>query len=150
MKKTLFVVTLIAIAAAIWYLEGLRAHPGAGGAPQAINIPAAGNASTAVAQSEVLNMIATADQKAGYQPAIEIADPTGFINASSTFRLSSLIGKNVILLDFWTYSCVNCVRTLPSSIPAGMLIAVTVTSRSAGLETNSSSPIASSPAISAC
>ena len=27
--------------------------------------------------------------------------------------LSSLRGK-VVLVDFWTYSCVNCQRTLPS------------------------------------
>ena len=51
--------------------------------------------------------------QAGYPPAIEIADPTGFINASSSFRLGDLIGKKVILLDFWTYSCINCIRTIP-------------------------------------
>lgn len=31
---------------------------------------------------------------------------------SSPLALKSLLGK-VVLVDFWTYSCVNCVRTLP-------------------------------------
>lgn len=48
----------------------------------------------------------------GDQLAIEFADPTGFIN-TQPFNLQDLIGKKVILLDFWTYSCINCIRTLP-------------------------------------
>jgi thiol-disulfide isomerase/thioredoxin len=52
-----------------------------------------------------------------YPSAIEIipgAGPgsNGFIN-SQPFTLKSLIGKKVILLDFWTYSCINCQRTIP-------------------------------------
>lgn len=60
-----------------------------------------------------LQKIAAADRQAGDSAAVELVDPTGFINASSTFTLSSLIGHKVILLDFWTYSCINCVRTIP-------------------------------------
>ncbi len=104
MKKVWLIVTLVAIAGAVWYLESMKARPAAGGngAPQVIN---------AVAES--LASIAAADRAAGYRPAIEITDPTGFINVSSTFKLSDLIGKKVILLDFWTYSCINCIRTIP-------------------------------------
>ena len=65
------------------------------------------------ALSGALQQIAAADKANGDQPAIEIEDPTGFINVTSTFRLSSLIGNKVVLLDFWTYSCINCVRTIP-------------------------------------
>lgn len=36
----------------------------------------------------------------------------GWIN-SEPLSLRGLRGK-VIFLDFWTYGCVNCVRTLPS------------------------------------
>ena len=32
---------------------------------------------------------------------------------SKPLTLASLLGK-VVLIDFWTYSCVNCLRTLPS------------------------------------
>jgi len=127
MKKISLIVTLVVIAGIVWYLESMKVHPTAGignGAPQAINLPSE-NSSTAVSPTanantssnaaaiESLSMIAAADKKAGYEPAIEIADPTGFVNVSSTFRLSDLIGKKVVLVDFWTYSCINCIRTLP-------------------------------------
>ncbi len=48
-----------------------------------------------------------------YDPGIEIVNPSGFINANGSFNLSSYVGKKVILVDFWTYSCINCQRTLP-------------------------------------
>lgn len=56
-----------------------------------------------------------AEQKASRFPrAQEIVAPAGFINtAGEPFTLSSRIGKKVILVDFWTYSCINCVRTQP-------------------------------------
>ncbi len=43
--------------------------------------------------------------------------PTSFVNAgtwhnSEPLRLEDLRGK-VVLIDFWTYSCINCIRTLP-------------------------------------
>ncbi len=88
-------------------------------APAPASGPAAPSASInkKTAQSMItpqsLESIAMADKEAGHQPAVEIVDPTGFINVSSTFKLSSLIGKHVVLLEFWTYSCINCVHTLP-------------------------------------
>lgn len=47
-----------------------------------------------------------------YSPAVEIIPGGQFINADP-FTLKSLIGKKVILVDFWTYTCINCQRTLP-------------------------------------
>lgn len=44
-------------------------------------------------------------------PAPEIGGIDQWIN-SSPLTISSLKGK-VVLIDFWTYSCINCVRTLP-------------------------------------
>ncbi|MGV8085024.1 MAG: thioredoxin family protein [Candidatus Bilamarchaeum sp.] len=44
--------------------------------------------------------------------APEISGGTGFINTNSSLSLSGLKGK-VVLIDFWTYSCINCIRTLP-------------------------------------
>lgn len=43
--------------------------------------------------------------------APEIAGITAWIN-SEPLTLSELKGK-VVLIDFWTYSCINCIRTLP-------------------------------------
>lgn len=42
-------------------------------------------------------------------PAPELAGIAGWLNGPPT-RLADLRGS-VVLLDFWTYSCVNCVRT---------------------------------------
>lgn len=56
------------------------------------------------------------------KPSFELTDPKGppapelipggeWFN-SSPLKLSDLKGK-VVLIDFWTYSCINCQRTLP-------------------------------------
>jgi len=53
-----------------------------------------------------------AEKARKYEYAREIAEPSGFVNVD-TITIGSLIGKKVILVDFWTYSCINCVRTIP-------------------------------------
>lgn len=45
-------------------------------------------------------------------PAPQFQGLTNWIN-SSPLTLSQLKGK-VVLVDFWTYSCINCMRTLPN------------------------------------
>ena len=45
-------------------------------------------------------------------PAPELVDPQNWIN-SKPLTLKSLKGK-VVVLDFWTYSCINCIRSLPA------------------------------------
>ena len=42
----------------------------------------------------------------------EIAEPAGFLN-TEPLTLGELVGKKVILVDFLTYSCINCIRTFP-------------------------------------
>ena len=44
-------------------------------------------------------------------PAPELAGISGWLN-SEPLNISGLRGR-VILVDFWTYSCINCIRTLP-------------------------------------
>jgi thiol-disulfide isomerase/thioredoxin len=46
-----------------------------------------------------------------YGPAPDLAKISAWIN-TKPFDLKELRGK-VVLVDFWTYSCVNCLRTLP-------------------------------------
>ena len=43
--------------------------------------------------------------------APELAGTQEWIN-SEPFTMESQLGK-VVLIDFWTYSCINCIRTLP-------------------------------------
>ena len=83
--------------------------------------------------SPELNNAASGNQKNGFVPAAIIADNgtitavqidksqfkvapeltkiNNFIN-SNPITLADLRGK-VVLLDFWTYSCINCIRTIP-------------------------------------
>ena len=42
----------------------------------------------------------------------EIVDPSGFVNTDEII-LEELVGEKIILLDFMTYSCINCIRTFP-------------------------------------
>jgi cytochrome c biogenesis protein CcdA/thiol-disulfide isomerase/thioredoxin len=47
-------------------------------------------------------------------PTVDLSGATAWINSpnSQPLTLASLRGK-VVLIDFWTYSCINCLRTLP-------------------------------------
>lgn len=53
----------------------------------------------------------TASLLKNYGAAPELAGITGWINGDPT-SLAALRGK-VVLVKFWTYSCINCIRTLP-------------------------------------
>lgn len=45
-------------------------------------------------------------------PAPEFVGIDGWINTDSPLTIAGLRGK-VVLVDFWTYSCINCRRTIP-------------------------------------
>ncbi len=57
----------------------------------------------------------TAEQKSRmYQPAPELAGIDGYINTDGQpVDLAQYKGKDVVLIDFWDYSCINCQRTTP-------------------------------------
>ncbi len=45
-------------------------------------------------------------------PAPEFRGLTNWLNSKPIESMESLRGK-VVLIDFWTYSCINCINTLP-------------------------------------
>ena len=58
--------------------------------------------------------ISSEEKSKKYELAKEISTPDGFINTDGKpIIIGELIGKKVILVDFWTYSCINCQRTTP-------------------------------------
>jgi cytochrome c biogenesis protein CcdA/thiol-disulfide isomerase/thioredoxin len=61
------------------------------------------SASSPSSDAGVLNVAPT--------PAPELSGLTNWIN-SPALTLSELHGK-VVLVDFWTYSCINCIRSIP-------------------------------------
>ncbi|AIC16538.1 redoxin domain-containing protein [Nitrososphaera viennensis] len=57
------------------------------------------------------NIAKTHADKSQFKQAPELAGISNYIN-SQPFKLADLKGK-VVLVDFWTYSCINCIRTIP-------------------------------------
>ena len=54
----------------------------------------------------------TAGDKSGLRAAPALAGIAEYINATEA-ELAALMEDRVVLYDIWTYSCINCVRTLP-------------------------------------
>ena len=86
------IIALIAIIGGIYWLEAKKA-PGI----TAKEIPVPKLAIRAVAN---------------YPRAKELVAPSGFVN-TAPMSLTQFVGKKVILIDFMTYSCINCQRTYP-------------------------------------
>jgi thiol-disulfide isomerase/thioredoxin len=46
-------------------------------------------------------------------PKSEIVAVTNWINSEPTIIEAELERGNIVLVDFWTYTCINCLRTMP-------------------------------------
>ncbi len=95
-KTVMLIIALILIAGAIVYLQQFSPN----------------KTYTGISVSPGNRTAINAEKAQKYEYAKEIADPSGFVNVDN-ITIGSLIGKKVILVDFWTYSCINCERTIP-------------------------------------
>jgi thiol-disulfide isomerase/thioredoxin len=79
----------------------------------ALNKAASGQQENFVPATIVENGTATHVKidKSQFKLAPELVKISGYINTDSV-TLADLKGK-VVLVDFWTYSCINCIRTIP-------------------------------------
>ncbi len=61
------------------------------------------------------SVFVTPEMKGGIYPkAPELVSPDGYINTDGRpVTVAEFKGKKVVLLDIWTYSCINCQRTIP-------------------------------------
>ena len=103
-KNIILFLALISIGVAIWYLGKIKEQPAAVKNEEAKEIK--------IAPARESDAVRIAKKEKIYERAKEITTPDGFINTDG-ISISDLIGKKVILLDIWTYSCINCQRTLP-------------------------------------
>ncbi|HEY4510442.1 MAG TPA: redoxin family protein [Candidatus Paceibacterota bacterium] len=115
MRKAILVIVIAVVIGSIYYFESKRPMrivlTGDGKASEEIPLPAAPSAVASTStNSKSLKIVSPG--KANFPRAKEIAKPFGFIN-TPPIKLSDLVGKKIILIDFWTYSCINCVRTIP-------------------------------------
>ena len=118
-KQIILVAALLLIVGAISFLESSKVKPVSEVGNQDINIEEivgeTESVEGVVEDDSVLTKATEARlaiKKKTYEPAKEISSPDGFINVDN-ITVSELIGKKIILIDFWTYSCINCQRTLP-------------------------------------
>ena len=102
-KNTLALVVVVSlIIASIIYLEGQKAGP--------VNI---GDGIASEQGGQEVSEAAEPDLKDGkYPKAPELVGIVGYINTEEGLKISDLKGK-VVLVDFWTYTCINCIRTFP-------------------------------------
>lgn len=66
---------------------------------------------TTVSESNATGITKIQIDKSQFKLAPEFTKVSGYIN-TNPIKLSDLKGK-VVLVDFWTYSCINCIRTIP-------------------------------------
>jgi thiol-disulfide isomerase/thioredoxin len=97
-KNIILIVVLLAVVGAIFFLNDART----------------GISKEAEITPEQITMEVEEKEKL-YPRAREIVSPSGFINTKNgePVTVKELIGEKVILIDFWTYSCINCQRTQP-------------------------------------
>lgn len=72
-------------------------------------------APTGSAKTATTTAYMTSEEKAlVYKKAPELVQPDGYINTGGQpITIGQFKGKKVVLIDIWTYSCINCQRTLP-------------------------------------
>lgn len=80
--------------------------------PALTNTPPFNFHQTGATTAEGRDRISLKEKK--YPVVPEITNPSGFVNTGGVpISLHQFKGKKVVLVDFWTYSCINCQRTLP-------------------------------------
>jgi cytochrome c biogenesis protein CcdA/thiol-disulfide isomerase/thioredoxin len=80
----------------------------------AMTATSTGVAPIAPAKVSASDAARAATKALSFPKAPEITKPSGFVNTGGTpITIGQFKGKKIVLIDFWTYSCINCQRTLP-------------------------------------
>ena len=104
-KNIALVIVIVLILIAIYFLQSLNVKNTNSNKVQELAITS--NSSADNNRGKIL-----INKENKYPKAVELVDPNGYININN-ITIKELIGKKVILVDFWTYSCINCIRTIP-------------------------------------
>ena len=119
-KPYILIAVIVFIAGAIYFINSNSVRKGGLSEPVSV-IPRTSSRRNEAKKETMPSKYLSAEEKSRrYKLAKEITTPDGFINTPSTssgqvtsITISQFIGKKVILVDFWTYSCINCQRTTP-------------------------------------
>lgn len=119
-RNILLVMMVAIIFFSIWFLESKKVHTlgSAGSVDSTIDLTSLVATTThSTSSGQATPPPRTPDfatRSKQYPAAKELVAPDAYINTSGKpITIKSLIGHRVILLDFWTYSCINCQRTTP-------------------------------------
>ncbi|MBI2449344.1 redoxin domain-containing protein [Candidatus Pacearchaeota archaeon] len=103
-RKIILIIIIIFIIASIYFLQRSKTDISS----EPINI------TQVTAESDRLSLARIAEKEEKYIRAPELQGITGYLNLNNTkITIQENIGKKIILIDFWTYSCINCQRTFP-------------------------------------
>jgi len=99
---------ILLIALSIFYFESSKPKVGEFKGDSDINV--SGKTSNILEAGD--RQLIIENKRAKYEVAKELVEPQGYINIDY-INITDQIGKNIVLVDFWTYSCINCQRTFP-------------------------------------
>ncbi|MBS3127688.1 redoxin domain-containing protein [Candidatus Woesearchaeota archaeon] len=116
-KTLLLILVVVLVILSIFFLQSLKVQPSSTPSvippqqttTQEITPQENSQETTSPTQEETQ---AYKEKATKYQLAPELTGITGYLNTESGLKLQDLRGK-VVLIDFWTYTCINCIRTLP-------------------------------------
>ena len=105
---------LIIIAGSIYYINSAKVNPEANEPVKDETVQQSENIIEKQLEPDeyIPNENAIREKSLFFQKAPELAGIEGYINTDSDIKIENFRGK-VVLIDFWTYTCINCIRTLP-------------------------------------
>ncbi|MBI5390522.1 redoxin domain-containing protein [Candidatus Woesearchaeota archaeon] len=108
----LLVLAIVVIAMTIFWLEQAKDNvPSGSGSDNIATVKDQdSNTSARLPSSETSKRILEKSKR--YSKAAELAGIQGYHNTNNV-TIAALQGRKVVLIDFWTYSCINCQRTIP-------------------------------------
>ncbi|MBI3304839.1 redoxin family protein [Candidatus Parcubacteria bacterium] len=114
LKPYTLIAVVVLLAGTIYFINSNSVRKGGSSEPVSV-MPRSSSGSNEVKKDTMPSKYLSAEAKSKrYELAKEVTTPDGFINTDGRpITISGLIGKKIILVDFWTYSCINCQRTTP-------------------------------------
>ena len=113
-KNIVLIIVLIIIAGSIYYINSAKVNPEANEPVKDETVQQSENIIEKQLEPDeyIPNENAIREKSLFFQKAPELAGIEGYINTDSDIKIENFRGK-VVLIDFWTYTCINCIRTLP-------------------------------------
>jgi len=114
-KNIILIILLIVVAGSIYYLNSQKASPSNFKTTQvdiAEQKEEQGVGTQNIGTDYIVDENAIRQKSLLYLEAPELRSIAGYINTDPDIKIQNLKG-NVVLVDFWTYTCINCIRTMP-------------------------------------